>query len=425
MSRRKLAASAALALTASACVAPRGGSVGTGGAPPPVHPAPLPVSTTPGRSGSGGATVTTGNAVRAGVRAGPAIASLPIDSAKARGALAAFRLSCPSLVRRSDTSGLTQATDWQPACAAAPTWPDGQAASFFQRYFETALVADGRLYATGYYEPEIQASTQPGPGYAVPIYGVPDDLISVDLGQFSSDLKGKSVRGRVDGSKLVPYPDRSQIEAGAVQGHAPVIGYAADKIEFFFLQIQGSGRLRQPDGSVVRIGYAGQNGQAYTGVGKAMIAQGLITPDQGSMQGIVAWLRAHPDQADGVMRQNRSFVFFKVLTGSGPLGALGVPVTGRSTVAADPAFMPLGAPVWLSADRPEAAGLWVAQDTGGAIKGANRFDTFWGAGEDAARIAGGMSTRGTAYLLLPTGTVARLATVTQAGYGDAGSTARP
>jgi membrane-bound lytic murein transglycosylase A len=125
------------------------------------------------------------------------------------------------------------------------------------------------------------------------------------------------------------------------------------------------------------------------------------------------------------MRQNRSFVFFKVLTGSGPLGALGVPVTGRSTVAADPAFMPLGAPVWLSADRPEAAGLWVAQDTGGAIKGANRFDTFWGAGEDAARIAGGMSTRGTAYLLLPTGTVARLATVTQAGYGDAGSTARP
>ncbi len=415
MSRLRLAAVAALALTASACVAPRGGAPVRPVTPPPVHPAPPP--TTGGGKGAV-PTVTTGTALTAGLRAGPAIASLPIDPTRAQGALAAFRLSCPALLKRTDTSGLTRAADWQPACIAAPGWPDAQAVDFFQRYFETAQVGEGRLYATGYFEPEIRGSLQPGPGYDVPIYGMPDDLAEADLGQWAADLKGRKIRGHAVGGKFVPYYDRTQIEGGAMQAHAPVLAYAADKIEFFFLQIQGSGRLRLPDGSVLRIGYAGQNGLSYTGIGKAMIAQGLITPDQGSMQGIVAWLRAHPDQADGVMRQNRSFIFFKPLTGAGPLGAMGAPVTPRATVAADPAFTPLGAPVWLSADRTDAAGLWVAQDTGGAIKGANRFDTFWGTGDDAARTAGGMSARGSAYLLLPIGTVTRL-------NGDAGQAARP
>jgi membrane-bound lytic murein transglycosylase A len=326
---------------------------------------------------------------------------------KAGGALDAFRSSCAALLKRSDTSGLTTAIDWQPVCAAAVTWPDGQAVGFFQRWFETAQVGEARLYATGYYEPEIKGSQQPRLGYDIPIYGPPDDMVSADLGQFAPDLKGRTIRGKVQGGKFVPYPDRSQIQGGAIQGHAPVIGYAADKIDFFFLQIQGSGQLRQPDGSVVRIGYAGQNGQPYTGIGKWMLAQDMLQPGQASMQGIVAWLRAHPGQADAVMDQNRSYVFFKTLNGP-PLGALGVPVTGRVSVAADPAFVPLGAPVWLASDRPEAAGLWVAQDTGGAIKGANRFDTFWGAGEDAARIAGGMSAHGSAYVLLPAGTLAKL-----------------
>ena len=335
------------------------------------------------------------------------MAALPIDPAKAGAALSAFRTSCVALTTRTDNSGLTTAADWQPACTASANWPDGQAAGFFQRYFETAQVGAGQLYATGYYEPEIQGSQQPTLGYDVPIYGMPDDMVTADLGQFSPDLKGKTIRGRVENGKLVPYPDRTQIQGGAINGHAPIIGYAADKIAFFFLQIQGSGRLREPDGSIVRIGYAGQNGQPYTGIGKWMLAQGMLAPGQASMQGIVGWLKAHPDQADAVMNQNRSFVFFKYLNGP-PLGALGVPVTGRVSVAADPAFTPLGAPVWLSSDRPEAAGLWVAQDTGGAIKGANRFDTFWGAGDEAARIAGGMSAHGLAYVLLPVGTVARL-----------------
>jgi membrane-bound lytic murein transglycosylase A len=393
MKRRALAAATVSSLALASCVGPRGTSGTAENRPPPppagpVQPAPK-------------------TALLAGVTRGPAVASLPIDPARADDALAAFRSSCAALLKRTDTSGLTTAADWQPVCTAAATWPQGQAIGFFQRYFETAKIGGGQLYATGYYEPQIQGSTAPQLGYDVPIYGPPDDLVTADLGQFQADLKGRTIRGKVQNGKLVPYPDRSQIEGGAINGHAPVIGYAADKIAFFFLQIQGSGQLRQPDGSIVRIGYAGQNGQPYTGIGKWLLAQGMLAPGQASMQGIVAWLRAHPDQADAVMHQNRSFVFFKYLN-TPPLGALGVPVTGRVSVAADPAFTPLGAPVWLAPDRAEAAGLWVAQDTGGAIKGANRFDTFWGAGADAERIAGGMSAHGQAYVLLPVGTIARL-----------------
>ena len=162
----------------------------------------------------------------------------------------------------------------------------------------------------------------------------------------------------------------------------------------------------------MRIGYAGQNGLAYTGIGSAMRERGLIgsAPGQysGSMQGIMQYVREHPDEGKALMRENKSWVFFRELTGDGPLGALNVPVRARSSVAADPKYVPLGAPVWLALDRSEANGLWIAQDTGGAIKGANRFDTFWGAGEEARRIAGGMSARGKAFPLLPKGTLQRL-----------------
>jgi membrane-bound lytic murein transglycosylase A len=162
------------------------------------------------------------------------------------------------------------------------------------------------------------------------------------------------------------------------------------------------------DGSVMRIGYAGQNGREYVGIGKLMKDGGLLGPGQTTMQGIVGWLRANPEEGRAIMRENKSYIFFQELTGAGPLGALGLPVTGRATVAADPKFVPMGAPVLLELDRPEASGLWVAQDTGGAIKGANRFDTFWGAGEEAARIAGGMQGRGKAWILLPKGTISRI-----------------
>ena len=208
------------------------------------------------------------------------------------------------------------------------------------------------------------------------------------------------------------YPDRAAIEDGALAGRVPVIGWAADPVEFFFLQIQGSGRLRTPEGEVIRIGYAGQNGRGYTGIGGVMRDRGLLGdgPGQypGSMQWIMAYIRDNPRDGRALMRLNKSWIFFRELTGDGPLGALGVPVRREASIAADPAFVPLGAPVWLDMDRDIADGLWIAQDTGGAIKGANRFDTFWGAGADARQIAGGMSARGRALLLLPRGTIDRL-----------------
>jgi membrane-bound lytic murein transglycosylase A len=347
----------------------------------------------------------------------PAPAGIGYDDASATRALKAFRISCPSVIKRNDQSGLTVPADWQPACTAAKNWPDGDARGFFAEYFELAQVGDGKAFATGYYEPEIAGSRTRGKGYEVPVYKRPPELVELDLGQFSDSLKGKRIRGRVEGSTFIPFADRAAIETGALEGRGLEIAWAADAIDFFVLQIQGSGRLRLPDGSVMRIGYDGQNGRDYTGIGKLMKDRGLLAPGQSSMQGIENWLRANPKEGQAIMRENRSWVFFRELTGAGPLGGLGLPVTGKASVATDPMFVPLGAPVLLSMDRADANGIWVAQDTGGAIKGSNRFDTFWGAGEEARAIAGGMSARGTAFVFLPKGVIARV----RAGAGNAPS----
>ena len=344
-------------------------------------------------------------ALEAGVRPGPALANL--DPALAQRAFAAFKISCPSLTKRADASGLTTPDQWRPACEAAKAVGNDPetAGEFFRQNFELAAVGGGSSFITGYFEPQIRGSRTPLPGYA-PVYRKPPDLVEVDAA--AAQAAGTPRRGRLENGVLVPYFDRAEIEDGALAGRGLEIGWAADPIEFFFLQIQGSGRLLLPDGGVMRIGYAGQNGRDYVGIGKLMKDRGLLGPGQTSMQGIVAWLRANPEAGKAIMRENKSYIFFQELTGAGPLGALGLPVTPRATVAADPKFVPLGAPVLLSVDRPEANGLWIAQDTGGAIKGANRFDTFWGAGDEAARIAGGMSGRGTAYVLVPKGTLAGL-----------------
>jgi len=345
---------------------------------------------------------------------GPGVAALAMSPNDAQGALASFSESCPRLLAREDASGLSRPEEWRAACSAAPAWPASDARDFFIRHFETVRVGDGRAFATGYFEPEIAGSRTRRPGYDVPVYALPDDLVrDWPASVPPAERSGRAPLGRYDASgNHVPYYERAQIEDGALEGRVPVIAWAADPVEFFFLQIQGSGRLRTPEGEVIRIGYAGQNGRGYTGIGGVMRERGLLGggPGQypGSMQGIMAYIRENPREGRELMRMNKSWVFFRELTGDGPLGALGVPVRREASVAADPAFVPLGAPVWLDLDRDEADGLWIAQDTGGAIKGANRFDTFWGAGEQARAIAGGMSGRGEALLLLPKQTAARL-----------------
>ncbi|MFB9050185.1 murein transglycosylase A [Sphingobium indicum] len=379
---------------------PRGGGE-TATRPVPATPRP-PVPVTPPAA----APTDTANAASAGVTPGPAIADLIPSGDRSRKALQAFRLSCPSLMRRNDQSGLTRGSDWNSACAAASSWPEASAGEFFARYFEAVQVGDGKAFVTGYYEPEIAGSRMRQPGYDVPIYRRPPNLIDVNLGQFSDSLKGKTIRGKVDGTNLVPFDERSQIVSGSLAGRGLELAWAADPVEFFFLQVQGSGRLLLPDGGVMRIGYDGQNGRDYTGIGKLMKDRGLI--QAGSMQDIMQYLRAHPAEGAAIMNENKSFVFFRELTGAGPLGAMGVAVTPEATVAADPRYVPLGAPVLLSLDRAEPNGIWIAQDTGGAIKGANRFDSFWGAGSNARSVAGGMSARGSALVLLPIGSAARL-----------------
>ncbi|MBX9643575.1 MAG: murein transglycosylase A [Novosphingobium sp.] len=353
------------------------------------------------------------NALAAGVNGGPAIASLKLGGADARGALAAFKASCPRLTSRTDASGLTSGADWKPACDAAASWPAAQASRFFETWFETARIGEGKAFATGYFEPEIAGVRVRQAGYDVPVYALPPDLVRAQPGEAEPNDKGVLPLGRYDAEgKFVPYYDRAEIEDGTLMGRKLEIAWAADPAELFFLQVQGSGRLRAPDGTVMRIGYAGQNGHAYTGIGSVMRQRGLLGtgPGQyaGSMQGILEYIADQPEAGKALMRENKSYVFFKETGVDGPFGSLGVAVRARDSVAADPLFVPLGAPVFLTLDRSEANGLWVAQDTGGAIKGVNRFDTFWGAGDEARTIAGGMSGRGSALLLLPKGTVRRL-----------------
>ena len=324
-----------------------------------------------------------------------------IYDAWAQRALQAFRTSCPVLIRRQDQSGLAQGADWSALCSEAASLAPEQATTFFRDRFDWVRVGNGKAFATGYYEPEIQGSRVPLPGYA-PIYAVPPDLVRC------TRPDGTTGRGRIDPTgACVPYYSRAEIEGGVLANRGLEIAWAADPVDLFFVEIQGSGRVVFPDGTSIRIGYADQNGLPYAAIGKLLRDRGILPPGGANMQSIRDWIRANPDQGRELMRENASYIFFKTLTGPGPLGALNVPLTPRGTVAADPNFVPLGAPVYLALDRPEAYGLWVAQDVGGAIKGANRFDTFWGGGPEATQIAGGMSANGVAYVLLPKGTAAR------------------
>ncbi len=324
-------------------------------------------------------------------------------------ALAAFRRSCPSLLKRSDRSGLTQAGDWDAACNAATSATDPQ--GFFTEQFTPVIIGNAPGFATGYFEPEIAGSRVATPAHATPFYRRPPDLIEADLGQFAKDLQGRTMRGRVIGNKLVPYSTRGEIMNGALAGKGLELAYAADPFEAFFLEIQGSGRLQLPDGSIMRIGYDSQNGRDYVAIGKVLREAGELPAGGVSMGSILAWLRANPAKAPAILAANPSVVFFREITGDGPVGAMGVAVTPRISVAADPAFIPLGAPLrvttTLQGNRPFVA-VMIAQDTGGAIKGANRIDLFMGAGPAARADAGAQAARADIAVLLPNAAAARL-----------------
>ncbi len=365
--------------------------------PPPViaapRPAPIPAPLPPPAPAPVGA-----NAREVGIALAQPKILRPDDAARA---LDAFKISCPAITRREDRSRLTVPGDWRGVCAEAATLPSAQAAGFFYHRFDWVRVGNGEAFATGYYEPEILGSRTRMPGYEVPIYRTPPDLVRC------TRADGGTGRGRIDANgQCVLYFTRAEIEDGALAGRGLEIGWAADPIDIFFLQIQGSGRLKLPDGGVMRIGYADQTGREYIAIGRLLRERNILPPGGANMAAIIGWMRANPEAGRALMRENLSFVFFREII-TPPLGSLGLPVSTRATVAVDPLFVPYGAPAFLTLDRPEANGLWVAQDTGGAIKGANRFDTFWGAGEEATSVSGGMSASGQALVLIPKGTAQR------------------
>jgi membrane-bound lytic murein transglycosylase A len=326
-------------------------------------------------------------------------------------AMPALQNTCAVFAKWPDERPVGQlagsAGDWRPACnAAAAVQPgDNTAAAlflttYFQPYAALDRTTDQGLF-TGYYETEVDGARKPGGAYTVPLYRAPDPAVT-----FS----------------------RAEIDAGALKGKGLEFMWLKDPIDVFILQIQGSGLVKLPDGTVTRVGYAGNNGQDFVPVARLMLKEGVLPKDQASMQGVRAWMKAHPAEAKTWMQKNPRYIFFRELDASnglpeGPAGALGVTLTPTRSMAVDPAFMPLGVPVWLDTHAPDGTPLqrlMVAQDVGSAIKGPIRGDLFWGTGEPALEFAGRMKNSGRYYVLLPK-TVATRNTLTVSELNTDGS----
>ncbi|MBI1174438.1 MAG: transglycosylase [Sideroxydans sp.] len=305
---------------------------------------------------------------------------------------------------------------WQEACTAAAQVDQNDAAAqraFYETWFTPYQVynPDGsdQGLITGYYEPRLYGSRVKTRRFRYPLYAAPDDLLTIELSEVYPQLKGMRLRGRLEGNRVVPYYSRAEIDAGKQSLHGRELFWVDNAVDLFFLQVQGSGRIELPDGSLVKVGYANQNGYPYVSIGRKLVDMGELTLDQASMQSIKEWAEKNPDKLAALLEENPSYVFFRELPDgvSAPLGALGVPLTGKYSLAVDARTIPLGAPVFLATSEPDSNTplnrLMLAQDTGGAIKGAVRADFFWGFGDDAGAMAGRMKQQGRMWVLFPKG----------------------
>lgn len=323
-----------------------------------------------------------------------------------RPALDAFRTSCQTLGKQAL---------WRAVCDEARALDNAVDASQLRAWFESRLQpwqlvnADGSTAGliTGYYEPLLKGSRTRKPPYLTPAFAPPDDMVVVDLAELYPELKHMRLRGRLEGRRLVPYWSRDEwTRQEAVRSPAALL-WLDDALDFFFMQVQGSGQVLLDDGSRVRLSYADQNGHPYRSIGRWLIEQKEIPREQASMQGIKAWARTNPQRAQELMNANPSLVFFREVPaeGSGPPGAMGLPLTPERSIAVDPRHVPLGAPVWLATTWPDdprpLQRLMLAQDTGGAIRGVVRADFYWGSGADAGALAGRMRQQGRMWLLMP------------------------
>jgi membrane-bound lytic murein transglycosylase A len=322
-----------------------------------------------------------------------------------REAWSAFLASCMALKARSE---------WQPVCWAAAEVASHDEATlreFFEGRFRPWSVRGGDGAAeglvTGYYEPLLRGSRGRSDRYRFALYSAPDDLVAVELGALVPELNAQRVRGRLDGRRIVPYYTRAEIDGAQAPLRGRELFWVDDQVELFFLHIQGSGRIRLDSGETVKIGYADHNGHPYRSVGKILIDRGELAPEKASMQAIQAWARRNPEKLSKVLAENPAYVFFRELPdgASGPIGSLGVALTPERSIAVDPQYVPLGAPVYLSTARPNTGEsmnrLVLAQDTGSAIKGAVRADFFWGFGPEAGQLAGRTRHPGRMWVLLP------------------------
>jgi len=315
-------------------------------------------------------------------------------------------------LRRSCEKLSTRDAAWESVCLAASILesPDNAAArAFFEANFSAHVInpvygRDGLI--TGYYEPLLNGSRTRNERFRWPLYKRPDNLLIVDLVSLYPELKGRPARGRLEGGRVVPFYSRAEVG----NDKNPLAGYELfwvdDPVEAYILHVQGSGRVRLPDGSEVAVGYADQNGHPYRSLGGTLIQMGALTREEVTLTRIRDWLAANPEEISALLNSNPSYIFFTPRDASleGPLGSLGVALTPERTVAVDTTYIPLGIPVWLDATLPNGTPLRrlvFAQDTGGAIKGPVRADLFFGRGTEAGRLAGEMKQKGSLYVLLP------------------------
>ena len=271
---------------------------------------------------------------------------------------------------------------------------------------------DDDVLFTGYFEPLYPGRLTPSPEYTVPVYGLPEDLVAVNLGDFSPDWAGKRLVGRVEERRLLPYYTRKEIQGdGALRERAPVIAWMRDPVDLYFLQVQGSGRIQTPEGQRISLLYAAQNGHTADLVGRHLIRENKVPVEEMSMQRIRQYFREHPEDVEPMLLQDPSFVFFRI-GATGPLGSLGVEVTPGRSIATDRRLFPDGALAFIDTRKPlltgqREIGQWAPlkrfvlnQDTGGAIKGPGRADLFWGSGEYAETAAGHLKHPGDLYFLV-------------------------
>lgn len=344
------------------------------------------------------------------------------NHAGATRSLVAFENSCHAFLKQKDDKNVGSryipitAQVWKPICKALKNTPinnDKQARQFIRNWFTPYAFLHYRdlegLF-TGYYLPLLHGSYVKTEKYNIPLYGIPSNLVTINLEQFNSKYAHEKITGRVVGHRVLPFYTRKQINQGALHDKAPIIVWVDNLIDRFYLEIQGSGIVELENGKKIFVGYIAENGAPYTAIGKVLVQKGVLSREQLSMQSIREYLTAHPSEIKEILNQNESFIFFSILPKDAVLGSQGVALTAGYSLAVDRKYIPMGAPLWLSTTYPDANDynksldlnrLMIAQDTGGAIKGIVRGDVFWGAGKDASAIAGHMKNKGQYWILLP------------------------